>query len=491
MKPKGITSVLLFIISLFSSSSIVAQNSESGYIIAVDDETIYLNLTSTQVSQGDILIVFENEVPIASIEISDAENKFSLAKAIPQSSLSKIKAGMSVRFSLKRDKTQQEKTTQADTSITPNNVLDDSGKPGVYIAPAQVNDVVGVGHFGGYVSDILMEQLMFCEGIRLLDRSILNQQVDEINLTGDYIDPSTAIERGKIIGAKYAIQVSMQKPDVVNVKTGVPLASIMGALSMGLNKNIGAQYMSNVEVATLQASVSITARVVDLETGEILFMASGNGKAKGKSQMSLEYGALGGAKLNDGAEGFKQTVTGQAIQKAFITIGRNLNSYFNGETTSKVMGSASGYGNYSDKLEKRGLSLYMGVDKLDNDAVKNLFYENSEMYFKYRNAKRLGNWGYACIAVGVAATIAGITYTALEENDGFFDELFYNRYDPTGLILTSGGIAFATAGIIMNVSAHKKVKSIVAEYNNKSLVSQYSLDLVVPNGGGLGLRLTF
>ena len=83
-------------------------------------------------------------------------------------------------------------------------------------------------------------------------------------------------------------------------------------------------------------------------------MSSGTGKAKGKSQLSMEYGALGGAQLNGGADGFKQTVTGQAIQKAFIGIGRNLNQYFNGDAKSRVMGSASGFGNYGDEMKARG-----------------------------------------------------------------------------------------------------------------------------------------
>ena len=39
-------------------------------------------------------------------------------------------------------------------------------------------------------------------------------------------------------------------------------------------------------------------------------MCSGTGKSQGKSQLSLEYGALGGAELNGGAEGFKQPIVG-------------------------------------------------------------------------------------------------------------------------------------------------------------------------------------
>lgn len=60
--------------------------------------------------------------------------------------------------------------------------------------------MVGVGYFGTYVSDLLMEQLMFCDKVRLLDRTVMGMQMDETDLTGSYIDPNTAIQRGKIAG---------------------------------------------------------------------------------------------------------------------------------------------------------------------------------------------------------------------------------------------------------------------------------------------------
>ena len=59
-----------------------------------------------------------------------------------------------------------------------------NGKVAVVVAPAEVNDVVGVGHFGGYVADILMEQLLMGDKLRLLDRSVLKAQMAETELAG-------------------------------------------------------------------------------------------------------------------------------------------------------------------------------------------------------------------------------------------------------------------------------------------------------------------
>ncbi len=481
------TLVAIFMLTL--ALSVKAQSS-NGYVIAIEDGKIYLDFTSSVVSKGDVVTVMEGTSAIASIIIEDVFANYSQGKAVPSFTLDKIKKGMVVKLAESGRKPVMNETTNTirkeSTPIITNKSLNSNSdkKPGVYIASAQVNDVVGVGHFGGYVSDVLMEQMMFCENIRLLDRSVLRDQINETDLAGEYIDPTTAIERGKIVGAKYVIQVTMQKPDVVNVSTGIPLASIFGALSSGFNKNLGAQYMSNVEVATLQAAVSITARVVDIQTGEILFMASGKGKAKGKSQLSMEYGALGGAKLNGGADGFKQTVTGQAIQKAFISIGRSLNKYFSGETTSRVMGTVSGYGNYTDNLSARGMSLYMGADKLDDDAVKNLFYDNSEMYFRYKSAKKQRILGTALTTIGVIALGGGATF--------FYT---YSCGDNESLIgaiaCIGGGVILTPIGILTNKSASSKVRDIANEYNRKNSYAECRLDLVAPSTGGIGLRLTF
>ena len=240
-----------------------------------------------------------------------------------------------------------------------------SERVNIVIAPAQVNDVVHNGHFGDYVADVLMEQMLMCDKVRLLDRSVSNAQIDEINLAGDILDPATTIQRGKGIGARYILQTTMQKPDVANVRTGIPLASVMGAVQGLTGVNIGAAYGSNMNFATLKASVNLSVRVVDLQTGEIVFMCSGSGKAQGKSQLSMEYGALGGGELNGGAEDFKQTVTGKAIQQAFMRIGRNLKDFFNGKVDRKVVGSVSGGISYGDRMYAKGYKLYLGTEKLD------------------------------------------------------------------------------------------------------------------------------
>lgn len=291
------------------------------------------------------------------------------------------------------------------------------------------------------IADILMGQLMMCDKVRLLDRSVLGTQMDELNLTGEYINPATAIQKGK---------------------------------------NIGAQYASNAQIGTLKASVNITTRVVDLPS-EVVFMCSGTGRTQGKSQLSLEYGALGGAELNGGTEGFKQTITGKAIQKAFVTIGHSLDNFFSGNTDKKVVGSVSGLANYGQDMSVKGTKLYMGTEKLDREGIQLAFSENPDLYFQYKKGKRRAKLSWLPMFGGavIGAVIMG-QVGAWEDDEA----------------LAMGGIVMAAgvgSGIYMRIAGKNKIKKVVEQYNVRQKFSYYSpcqLGVCI-NQNGCGLRIIF
>lgn len=497
------------------------SQTSTGCIIEFEGKTVYVDLSTPNVKEGDELGAYSHggymtdpntgrrvrkpDELKAKMKIVSVHQGYSKACLIDDYSHTFLKKGMSVKL-LKKAQVSAENKSNSNNIVaegnnrnkqvnsdnvrsmitTPSVSYNDvnrysvnTSKPTVVIAPAQVNDIVNSGHFGGYVADVLMEQLLMCNEVRLLDRSVLNAQIDEMELTGSVIDPQTAIERGKVAGARYIIQVTMQKPDVVNIRTGIPLASVMGAIGAATQTNIGAQYASNMQVGTLKASVTISTRVVDLQTGEILFMTSGTGNAKGKSQLSLEYGALGGAEINGGADGFKQTVTGKAIQQAFTTIGRNLKKFFAGETTNKVMGSTTGYGNYGQTMAARGMKLYVGTEKLDKEGVRMAFAENQDLYFKYKSAKRKNTWG-TILAIWGVSTGLGICGIISDEN-------------PEGGYAVFGGclVVGVGGGMYLCSKARKTVRQIVNEYNrSQSSYADVSLNLVFDKNN-IGLRLTF
>lgn len=489
-------SCLLFFVLFAYSSYAQEKYTITGYVINVEEEKVYLDLSSAKVKVGDKVKVLSDKGyfihPVTKRKIERAQEELatlsivkvydSYSEAIPvhRNDLKNIKVGAEVKKSMPIMSTSKMTDENGVVDVMRNVVTDDKDKISVFVAPAQVNDITGIGYFGTYVSDILMEQLMMCDKIRLLDRTVLGMQVDEIDLSGsEYVDASAAIQKGKMLGAERIIQVTMQKPDVVNIRTGIPLASIMGAVQGIANTNIGAQYMSNMQIATLKASVNISVRVIDIETGEVLFMCSSTGKAQGKSQLSMEYGALGGAELNGGAEGFKQTVTGKAIQHAFTRIGRNLNDYFNQKTDRRVMGSASGFGNYGQTMRAKGRKLYLGTEKLDKEGIQMTFAEKPELYFDYKKGKRMMSWSWAPFIAGVGL---GMGIMAID-------------YDET--CFTAGGMTILAGiggSVYMQIAGRQKIKKVATQYNatnqHQNKAYAYQLGLAIDNKG-VGIRFTF
>lgn len=488
-----------------------------GCIISIEKGQVYIDLTNAQVNAGDKLNVCVdggymthpvtgkrikkgNEV-LGSLEVGTVYSEYSIARPYEVSLLPKLKVGMVVETAIQGSGSTSAERKQS-PAVSVNDAMignfvgrsetrqitsseDSKDKVAVVIAQAQVNDVVNNGHFGGYVADILMEQMLMCDKVRLLDRSILNAQIDEVNLSGDILDAATTIQRGKGIGARYILQTTMQKPDIANVRTGIPLASIMGAVQGISGVNVGAAYASNAEVATLKALVNISVRVVDLQTGEVVFMCSSGGKAQGKSQLRLEYGALGGGELNGGAEDFKQTVTGKAIQQAFVKIGKTLNDFFHGNIDKKVVGSISGGRlNSNDKMYAKGRKLYLGTELLDKESIQMSFADCSDLFFRYKKAKKFCSKG---IWTGIGGSLVGFGVMALMCSE---DDVTTAGYGVGGAIMA----ASVTAGVLMNISGRKRIKEVVSAYNSRATAYQKAttlqLDLAMTNGG-IGLRLTF
>lgn len=499
----------LLLVLLFNCTFICAQKTK-GYIINIEGEKIYVDLTSPVISVGDELGVYvaggymthpvtkqrvkKADELICKMVISSIYADYSIALAHDPSSLNKIKAGQVVQLIEKATKkidnsspvtlsvsSNSDMSAYKKNPANSNTSMENDDRIAVVIAPAEINDVVNSGHFGGYVADVLMEQLLMNNKVRLLDRSVLNAQLDEVDLAGNAIDPSTAIQRGKIVGARYIIQVTMQKPDVVNIRTGIPLASVMGTIGMATGKNVGAQYASNMQMGNLKAAVNISTRVVDLQTGEVLFMTSGTGKAQGKAQLALEYGALGGAEINGGADGFKQTITGKAIQKAFLIIGRNLDQFFSGHIDKKVVGSAGGFGNYGQNLASRGSKLYLGTEALDKDGIQMLFTDRQDLFFRYKSAKKTKAWGFGILTVGIAGGAVAGAVAGLSDTEG----------TTVGCVIGGCVLVGITGLTLCCISSNRSIKNIVKDYNrSQEKTADWHLDFTT-SGNGLGIRLIF
>jgi len=489
--------LLYLVILFFLTANLFAQTKEKGYIIEIEGTSVYVDYTSKDVKVGDRLqvmsvpkvmvhpvtkekIVKEGEV-IATLEITEVQDGYSVAGRIyPGNAIAKISVGQKVFM-----------PGNATTKVLPKD-----GKIYVAIADATVNDVVGTGYFGNYVADLLMAEMMSCDKIRLIDRSMLNAQVDEANLAeSGYINSKSSILKGQIAGVQYMIQLTMQRPDVTNITTGIPLksfiqaagdiANIAGA-SKGMSKSlaIGGDMSSNMRTAKLKAAVSLTARVVDVQTGEVLFMCTSTGNAQGDSQLELEEGALGGLQINGGVDGFKQTVTGKAVAMAYRKIGSSLKSYFNGETTEKVMKS----GFLDNEMTYRKGKIFMGVNKLSSNDIKEAFSEKPQLFFDYKKGNRQIIWGGAMRNVGGIAFCSLSIYVLYNGIKYNWNDLNYDAVIPTMMVPAIIGVM----GYFLHKSGTLRIKNGVKTYNQSLHKTSYNPEYNIGlTPGGLALRVTF
>ena len=150
--------LLLLILSFLSLQLILGQNeSQSGYIISIDKNLIYLDLTSSNTTLGSSFSVIEegeffthpitgkkikkkNKI-LASLEITEVNNEYSVARAYPAEAVTFLKKGMKT-YLLTKKESQSYSTLRKSLSVHPLKVTSATG-----------------GYLGIYISDLLTENL--------------------------------------------------------------------------------------------------------------------------------------------------------------------------------------------------------------------------------------------------------------------------------------------------------------------------------------------
>lgn len=144
------------------------------------------------------------------------------------------------------------------------------------------------------VTDALLEKDKF----QIMERSRLEEIMAEQNLQmSGAVDESTAVQIGKLLGVRLMVLGSVTEFQM----TGASGLSI-GGFGLGLQK----------------ASVKLSARLVDVQTGQILASSKGEGSASGASIS----GSLSGVGFN--TEKFRSTTLGKASVKAVESLTKDL-----------------------------------------------------------------------------------------------------------------------------------------------------------------------
>ena len=164
---------------------------------------------------------------------------------------------------------------------------------------------------GKGIADMLVDRLVNDGKYSIIERKVLDKLIAEQNFSNsDRADPSSAAKIGKLLGVDAIIVGSITQFGRDDSSKGIGgIASAAGKFGIG-----------GVGTKEAKAVVQITARLVNVETGEILASVQGKGTSK-RSGINLAGGGGGGgggggAAASMGSSNFGATIIGEATNAA-------------------------------------------------------------------------------------------------------------------------------------------------------------------------------
>lgn len=174
---------------------------------------------------------------------------------------------------------------------------------------------------GKGISEVLVDRFVNGTTFTVFERKAMDKLIGEQNISNsDRFDPSTAAKIGKLVGVEAIIIGSITQFGRDDKKTG--LGGIGGA--------IGGKYgLGGVGKTNSKAVVQITARMISVDTGEILASTQGKGES---ARSGFDLGGAGGAaggKFGGGgvdmkSSNFGQTIIGEAVNNAVTQLAKGL-----------------------------------------------------------------------------------------------------------------------------------------------------------------------
>ncbi len=164
---------------------------------------------------------------------------------------------------------------------------------------------------GKGVGDLLVNYLVKDGSYSVIERSALDKIMAEQNFSNsDRADSTSAAKIGKLLGVDAIIVGSITQFGNDTKNTGVG----------GVGAGLGHLGLGGVKQKQSKAIVGLTARIVNVDTGEILATAEGLGESK-RTSTSLTGGGgswsgFGAGGVNFGSSDFQNTIIGEAVKAA-------------------------------------------------------------------------------------------------------------------------------------------------------------------------------
>ena len=172
---------------------------------------------------------------------------------------------------------------------------------------------------GKGIADLLVTGLVKDGSYSVIERKALDKIMSEQNFSNsNRADPTSAAKIGKLLGVDAILVGSITKFGNDTKKTGLG----------GAGGNWGGFGMGGFGHSKTNANVGIDARLVNVDTGEIMAVAEGQGTSS-RSSTSLGGGGgswhgFGAGKADFGASDFQNTIIGEATKNAVDTLTKDL-----------------------------------------------------------------------------------------------------------------------------------------------------------------------
>jgi len=168
---------------------------------------------------------------------------------------------------------------------------------------------------GKGVADLLVKHLVQDGTYSVIERKAMDKILSEQNFSNsDRANPNSAAKLGKLLGVDAIIVGSVTQfgNDTKNTNIG------------GNGGNWGAFGVGGFGHKKSKAIVAVDARIVDIDTAEILGVADGKGESSRESTSLLGGGGswhgFGGGNVDFGSSDFQQTILGEAVNKAVVQL---------------------------------------------------------------------------------------------------------------------------------------------------------------------------
>src|SRR5271165_4547639 len=164
---------------------------------------------------------------------------------------------------------------------------------------------------GKGISDLLVTDLVKDGTYSVIERKALDKIMAEQNFSNsDRANPTSAAKLGKLLGVDAIIVGSITEfgNETKNLGAG------------GIGAGLGGFGLGGFGHKNSKANVALTARLVDVDTGEILGVAEGKGQSSRSSTSMLggggHWGGFGAGGVNFGSSDFQNTIIGEAVKAA-------------------------------------------------------------------------------------------------------------------------------------------------------------------------------